>query len=575
MNRVEQIEGFLKYISKLLEQNPQLKITDDLMYDRLMNYGLNNEEMQKPNIKYLFSNWVNKYQSAKNLHVYESNLQPGFLQFRSRSAIYSNVIKLYLSFPRDKMEQCVNIIFDFIEQNNIMSASKVSDSLRSDSVVLRLTNKEEANKVINFINQNPILCQSAKSTNPFVMKAGICGVGYDDMLSYNSCVSDILAQYFQKLKQENRLPSASHQDFYQFVYEFYHNSFINCTSLAKFIQNSHFQQDIDRQDTVEQVIVNWKQIIELFINHLYSDMNMSKYYQLYDHFGNQISTNNLANQYHDIVLNINPDLLKNGASNKRKIVEDYIQYGMEKYGIEGITKYLDYFKKTGSYDYITRDNNFRTRFIDCQITPKFIQAQVNVNETINAINAANMTAKANCETILNDYINYGIAAYGVDTTITQLEQFVRTNNYNLITRQNRLRDRFIEKNIKGNQIDEIVNHKMREYVQNINNTKNNYQIFLESCTATYTKYGKEQLVYAIKQAFNGDNNAFTNGGKNYREQLNRFLSKENILDYCELLLFNLGYDATIPTDISISVIVGGQMEQYYAAQHQMREHKSK
>ena len=575
MNKVEQIEGFLKYISKLLEQNPHLKITDDLMYDRLMNYGLNNEEVQDPNIKYLFSNWINKYQSAKNLHVYESNLQPGFLQFRSRSAIYSNVIKLYLSFPKDKMEQCVNIIFDFIEQNNIMSASKVSQRLRSDSVVLRLTIREEANKVINFINQNSILCYSAKPTNPFVMKIGICGVGYDDMLSYNSCVSYVLAQYFQKLKQENRLSSASHQDFYQFVYDFHHNSFIICTSLEKFIKNPHFQQDIDRQDNVEQVIVNWEQIIELFVNHLYSDMTMSKYYQLYDTFGNQKDTNNLANQYHNIVSNINPDLLKNGAANKKKIVEEYIQYGMEKYGIEGVKKYLDYFKDTGSYNYITRENNFRTRFIDCQITPNFLKTQVNINEMINDINEANLATKANCETILKDYIDYGITAYGVDTTIAQLEQFMRTNNYNLITRKNGLRDMFIKNSITGIQIDAIVNHNIKEYVQKINNSKNNYQIFLESCTATYTKYGKEQLVFAIKQAFNGNNNSFTNGDKNYREQLNSFLRKENILYYCELLLFNFGYDATIPTDISISVIVGGQMEQYYAAQNKMRENKSK
>ena len=45
------------------------------------------------------------------------------------------MIKIYMSFPKDSIEECVKIIFDSIDKNNMSSHSKIANKIRSDSVV--------------------------------------------------------------------------------------------------------------------------------------------------------------------------------------------------------------------------------------------------------------------------------------------------------------------------------------------------------------------------------------------------------------------------------------------------------
>lgn len=572
MNKKVKIEEILKSVAEILKQNPNLQINYDTIYDMLMNYDLTPEEIKDCNIQYMFSKWEQRFKNSSNLQVYESPLQKGFIQFRSRDGLdKANLIKIYLSFPKETMEVCVNIIFDFIEKNNIKSGSKVARTLRSDSVVLRLINKEDAEKVLNFINSNEFLCQNAKQTSPFSIKAGICGVAYDDRVSYNVCVSEVILQYLNKLKQENKLNSVSYNDFCSFMYSFYQNTFINCSELEKIIDNPTFKKYIDYHDTIEQCVVNLKQVMEIFISNLYSNIDINKYYQLYDSFSNQKNSNSLADKYHNIIMQKNPFLLNYSSINKQKIVEDYIMYGLEKYGADVIRKHINKFKCENNYNIITRDNDFRNKFIAYQITGNFIERNIDVEKILlDAELSKNQTGtNADYEKLLQEYINYSLAAYGETTVINQIEQFIRTTNYNLITRTNGLRDNFINNNIKGSDIDNIVHHDVRGYVQKINEIKNNYQIFCEACFTTYQKYGKEQLVYAISQSFDNNNKGFTNGEKGYREQLSKFLTKENIDYYCEKLLFNLGYDATIPLDRRLAILVGAEIDKYYNSKDEM------
>ena len=58
------------------------------------------------------------------------------------------------TFAKEDMESCVMQIFDFIGQNKFETYSKVSDVIRSDAIVLRMANINDAKKVINFINTN-------------------------------------------------------------------------------------------------------------------------------------------------------------------------------------------------------------------------------------------------------------------------------------------------------------------------------------------------------------------------------------------------------------------------------------
>ena len=97
------------------------------------------------------------------------------------------------------------MIFDFIERNNMKTGSKVADTIRSDEIVLRMESTDDAEKLIQFINNNPYLKENSRPTNPFLNRAGVVGVGYDDLLSYNQ---------YQLLENNSMLQIQNHRIFY-------------------------------------------------------------------------------------------------------------------------------------------------------------------------------------------------------------------------------------------------------------------------------------------------------------------------------------------------------------------------
>ena len=199
MNNPVEIDEFLKYYAKIYKQNPGLPILRDTIYHGLMTYGLNEEEKQNKSIKYMFANWMEHYKNT-NLIVYESELQKRFLQFHSSNGRnYEDYVKIYVTFAKEDMESCVMHIFDFINQNKFETYSKVSDVIRSDAIVLRMANINDAKKVINFINTNSYLSSKARKTNPFLIKNGVVGLASDRNLSYNSTIAFLITKYYKSV----------------------------------------------------------------------------------------------------------------------------------------------------------------------------------------------------------------------------------------------------------------------------------------------------------------------------------------------------------------------------------------
>ena len=154
------------YMAKIYIQNPYLAI-----YYELMRYGISDAELKNKSLLNEFTNLKNHYNKG-NVRAFVHPGQVNFLQLWNVKGEVQpeNLIKIYLSFPKENIEECVKIIFDYIDRNNISSHSKLANKIRSDSVVLRLENQNDAASVINFINSNAYLCSKAKPTNPFVGK---------------------------------------------------------------------------------------------------------------------------------------------------------------------------------------------------------------------------------------------------------------------------------------------------------------------------------------------------------------------------------------------------------------------
>lgn len=473
MNNNE-INKFITDMAKIYMQNPYLEIKSDTIYYELMRYGISDAELKNKSLLNEFTNLKNHYNKG-NVRAFVHPGQVNFLQLWNVKGEVQpeNLIKIYLSFPKENMEECVQIIFDYIDRNNISSHSKLANKIRSDSVVLRLENQNDAASVINFINSNAYLCSKAKPTNPFVGKHGICGFAYDEEMSYNSVVSDVLSEYLNDLKNKNMLMNASVNDFYKFVRNSYQNIFIDMTKLQEFIEKENYNGTNTRFRSVGHQINNRRKIEEMLLYKLSGNLDINQYFHLYNRFKDNSICSQTENIYNDAY---------------RKIQE----------------------RKSEQY-----------------------QKNLNIKRGI-----------------LNSYIEYELSQNQENQLYLQLDAFINEGRYTFITRTNGFRDAFVNSNITGNDVIVITNNNIREYIKKYKENKKvlyEYNKFKDSSIEYFKNYGKDYFVKSFS--------------KSYEEN-------ESMAYWCERLLYDLGYEDTIPTSKIIVNRLADQIEKNICLERQ-------
>ena len=349
MTKTEKMDEFLKYYAKVFKQNPSLQINKDIIYAGLMNYGLDEHE-QNQSIRPLFDKWIKRYDNKK-LDVFHSTRQNRFLQFHNDGYSKSDYVKIYLSFGADDIEECVNIIFDYIDKNNFKTLSKVADITRSDSVVLRICEIEDAKKIINFINNNQYLKSKAKEVNPFTIQNGIVGMANDRKLSYNETVAYLIQDYYKSIEDLNRV---SIDDFKNYMLNTYNSIFKDKTKLDKFKNTSIFAKYSGSFNSDNEEVVNY---YEVFITFLMSLNENTKIEDFYKHVSNCQDNNkhlSLVKHFDNHNNEIKP-------INKEDLLSNFVLYASKKYGRKNVKLILqDYIN--GNQNAITRDNNYRKLF---------------------------------------------------------------------------------------------------------------------------------------------------------------------------------------------------------------------
>ena len=479
MDRFGAIENFLKYFVSLYQENPNIEITDDTFYDALANYGLTEEEIKEKrvhdinsNIKdNFFASWINNFKDNPDLDVYYTLNQSRFLQFRNYDDGTAECYKLYLSFPEDRMYACVNALFQYIAHNKIKTFSKVADTLRSDSVVLRIVKKDDAKKVIDFVNNNEFISSACRPVNPFLMNAGNIGMAYDRWLSYNSVLSFMLANYFKQKRTAGTLEQVSLDNFREYVNQIYQVVFSDGVALENFIKEKFVANWINLMSnhmTKEEVLSNFKDILDLMILELDSTKEIGNYFQKVDAYMNYNHNKNNCLLIGKLLNDREYDNKKNmSASMAKDIVDDYIKYAIKKYGsVDGAFQYLDNYLNAENINAITRDKSvkynegFRELFHK-YVTPSLLNAIVN-----------------------NDLKEYMLI-------------------------------------LNNDSMDKDDNKSVDPHV-----------IFENACRATLAKYGVNQLIKALNAGKNGNYSYFTNGGSNkYRDKLIKYVSQDLFNQY--------------------------------------------
>lgn len=440
MNRLTEIDDFLKYYASIYKSNPNLTTHRDLFYNSLMSYDCY-EEFRK-STKEMFPTWQQRYNQS-NLHAFISDLQPRFLQIWSKHnfAKASYDYKLYLNLPYENLEEGVTRIFDYLNSHNIENHSKVADVRRADEIVLRIPKKEDVIKVLNYINNDPFFLKHSKSPNPFIPRYGIVGVAYDYLESYNGVVSDLLSQYFSTKTKNKELNSISLKDFTNFVQRTYYEIFQNPKNMHQFFDQPELQ-NYTRHPNKESQILNYQNIIKLVIKSLQGNLLIERFITMIEQCKEQNIAQKELRGISDTYYNRQNNQSSPKTTREQKLLDDYIALAISMYGLKGAAKYLESYTK-GSIKSITRTNGFR-RLFEQYLTPSLVLEIVDYNID-NYIVEKYLEIKKSKYDLFKTACKTTYQKYGLSQLVRAINESF-TGNFNYLTEngQERLRTRLKE-----------------------------------------------------------------------------------------------------------------------------------
>lgn len=430
MTKEQKINEFLE--SMMYVKTVKKKNRDDLTYNNiyssLITFYVNpNEREIDLNESGHFQKWINDFADKENIKVFVDEDWKYFCQFvnvKDHTFYDNDHIKMYIPLDAKHIGYGAEMIFNFLEKNNIEHRSKIGKQIRFDDIVVRLTNQEDAEKLANFVNNEQYLQEGLIENNPFSAEKDKIAYASDRSLSYNSTLCKLIKLYIDESYNKNMQPNC--KDFQKFIKDWHYDMFGNKNgvdiNVNKFNTDMHEDINSNYNDNLFQMLnpqvqdklINYMRVTELIYKSLDPNFNYNDYIN-YHH-------QNVTNYYR------RPELENNITHNRETSEEEFIlnmvktalvsfgtkedKFGYREYSNELAVQHILNFIESGNEKYITRNGNLRDTLTNTNFRNRIIEYAINNNLNYNEII---LTAKKNIldealESTFNKYgENYNIA----------------------------------------------------------------------------------------------------------------------------------------------------------------------
>ena len=214
--KIKEIDAILKSLYNTC-LNYENGISDGSVYNFLRNYNLKPEERNYDISPLFFKKWIDRFSNVNDINVFVNPNWKYFCQFRNDIPSL-NCYKLYIPLDYQHLYEGANRLFDFITKNKIKHTSKIASHLRTDNIVIRLSEYNDVKKVLNFVKNDAYINEGLIKTNPFCFSKNGVGLSYDGNLSYNSVVASLIAEYLNDAKNKKETKEEINiNNFYNFV----------------------------------------------------------------------------------------------------------------------------------------------------------------------------------------------------------------------------------------------------------------------------------------------------------------------------------------------------------------------
>jgi len=441
---------FLKQLQLLSQKN---ELTPKQVYAQLIFQGIPEEE-KKQDLSNSFEKLIDKNKNNAKTRVF---VDPGwsyFCQFMSRDAgntRNNNPIKIYVPLKKENIESSVQKIFDFIEKNDIVHCSKLAKHTRIDDLVIRVYEKEDAEKIIKFINEDKDLTNNMYDANPFVINEGKIGITMDRMLSFNDILSKYICEYINEVNKNKMF--ASKDGFNMFLQ----------TKLKRLQEKEDLSTFIKMADSRElKMLPVFLQSVEEITTILIKVTSGNTKESLYEYFYQVNNKDYNVEKYQEYSDFDYKKMLNNGYS----LLRELVLVTNQKYGYNNTRSNLEAFKETGDLTYITRTNDLREKIARSKTFKTYIRTfdlEEQLNTILPKINEEIVPSK---ETILEDVLKSTYLAcqtpergYCGKTQVARALIAMQTNDYDCITRTNNARNKAKE-NIRPDEIKKIIKNTL-------------------------------------------------------------------------------------------------------------------
>ena len=430
----ERVNNILNHFKQLLIDNDNLNVTENDIYNYLINTIEDNNDISK-----IIKSYNRKYNNIK----YKDNI------FKSKNIDIKciNPIKIYLPTDYIHIDNTINKILNYFNKKNTGFEMKVTNKICNNDISLRLSSIKDVNKFLIFVKNNKKVKEGLLSTNPFCYIENNLSFTIDGNLSYISIVSNYIYNYLDS--KNNNLDDINIDDFYNFIIDMYNNTFINFTKYKDLKIPG-----IDNP-TVEEIL-NYKKITELILKTSEKKFNKDSFEE---HF-NECNDMNKVKEEENCFLALNT--LINYISVEK-------QYKSDSEILDTLKKYFE----TDNLSYITNKGFFRT-------TMYLTKFKENIEKILkdNNLSLEQLISNLNIETYnkLNDdeideLINQNKELYTKYLNNENIKIYLATNDYTILPRKNNLRNNIVNSNFRNDLLNILYskNISLNDFIIQFNN----------------------------------------------------------------------------------------------------------
>ncbi len=365
-SKEKMINEFLWAWRDTMLRNPNFDPSKNDIYSQLIRLGVDKKDHKVSLDQSCFPRWISYFKNQPHIECFVSESWRYFCQFinRDREVIgQPDQIKIYIPQDAKHIEKSAEELFSFLRDNNIPHHSKIGRAIRFDDIVIRVANREDANRILDFARRNKQIQKGMIQPNPFTFNNDGIAMAVDGSVSYNETVSKYISLYLLRRKKENKLASVNCEDFYHFIAEYMQN-FTSKEGMEQVIDDFKLEKEAKGyQVSIPSLLANYANVTSLIIKSHSPSFTEEDYYQHFNQCNNPTRVKAQEEQFSSILYSAvaYKSMSEEEVSSTLNWMVDQM---CTKYGKEETLALIELYIKTGDERRLSRVGGVRDKIID-------------------------------------------------------------------------------------------------------------------------------------------------------------------------------------------------------------------